>query len=180
MHDSFSEGFYQSASFIDSLADNKRISDYWATALDDMALSTQEFYQKLQLEIESRELPKVKISRTSYAKRNLLSKKREYLKVTSGPLSYIICAAPYGKDFFFSYRVQEKIGRVAALLERIPIVGRLLTIVVAPRTFYTQDSHGMFLRSIQNAIIKVIEDITGDKGVRQSNGQAMVTDEFKR
>jgi hypothetical protein len=63
-----------------------------------------EFYDRVEAELEARKIPGIAISRVEYAEGGLLSHKRTYLRVIRERLAFDTCAAPFGTEFFFSYR----------------------------------------------------------------------------
>jgi len=66
--------------------------------------SPQEFYDRVEAELTARKIPGISISRVEYSEGGLLSYKRTYLRVIRERLAFDACAAPFGTEFFFSYR----------------------------------------------------------------------------
>jgi hypothetical protein len=70
---------------------------------DKLQFSSQEFYLLVEQLMTERRIPDVKISRVNYNEGNILSNKREYLRVARKEDMFDICAAPVGTGFFVSY-----------------------------------------------------------------------------
>jgi hypothetical protein len=58
----------------------------------------------------------VRPQRVDWSEGGLLSAKREYLRATYGRYSFDICAAPFGKDFFFSWWLTRRRPESALLM----------------------------------------------------------------
>jgi hypothetical protein len=76
---------------------------HWNAFFDDFATSPLDFYKEVETAVAARGLPDVTISRVEYRQAGVLSDRREYLRVRRERLVFDICAAPYGKGFFFSW-----------------------------------------------------------------------------
>lgn len=82
----------------------EEILKHWYTPVTCCHFSTNEFYSNLEREIATRELPGLEIKRIELSEGGMLSDKREYLRIKRERLVFDICAAPFGKDYFFSFR----------------------------------------------------------------------------
>jgi hypothetical protein len=80
---------------------------HWGTVLPGIQFSAQEFYAKLENEIRSRQWPGVEFLRVLYTEAGLLSHKREYLRVIRHRQVFDVCAANFGRDYFFTLREAE-------------------------------------------------------------------------
>jgi len=78
------------------------------TPVDKFLFATQEFYAEVEKELIARQVPGLTISRVDFYEGGLLSDKRTYLRLARERLAFDICAAPFGRVFFFSLRVVEK------------------------------------------------------------------------
>jgi hypothetical protein len=79
---------------------------HWGTTLP-MHFSANEFYEKLETKIRDREWPGVEFLRILHTEAGLLSHKREYLRIVRQRQVIDVCAATFGKDYFFSMREAE-------------------------------------------------------------------------
>lgn len=66
--------------------------------------SPKEFYDRVENEIHAKKLPGLSISRVGHSEGGLLSDKRIYLRILRERFVFDTCAAPFGTEFFFSYR----------------------------------------------------------------------------
>jgi hypothetical protein len=83
------------------------VSSHWGTTLRTLQFSAQEFYGKVEQAIYAREWPGVELLRVRHSEAGRLSHKREYLRVVRQRQVFDICAATFGKDYFFTLREAE-------------------------------------------------------------------------
>ena len=106
---------------------NKRDAEvftHWGTVLPGIHFLAQEFYQKVEEDIRARQWPGVELLRLHHTEAGLLSHKREYLRIIRQRQVVDICAAPFGKDYFFTMREAE----IQAQLTLTTIIIFLLTL----------------------------------------------------
>jgi hypothetical protein len=155
----------------------------WNTLLDNFEYSTQDFYKLLTTELGSHGIKKIKIQEKYISIGNALGVKRLYLRVKWNNYTYDCCMAPYGKGTFISWWMfTEKTG-MELLLSKIPFIGNYLVKAFFPVTYYSMDTASMFRTYAQASVLKVIDDITENKGVRalsESERKPILNDIFKR
>jgi hypothetical protein len=117
-----------------------------------MKFSTQEFYALTESLVKDKAIPDVKLSRINHSTKGILSAKREYLRVVYHEYFFDICAAPFAKDFFVSWR-QGDLRQVFGSKRR-------------EKTFYEQDTELMFKESIKLCVNRAIEQVTEAQGIR--------------
>jgi|ERR1700722_18770691 len=83
------------------------VIDHWYSLVPGFNVSTKEFYEAVEKELNERKVPSLEIFHVDFAEGGLLSAKREYLRMTRERLVFDICAAPFGTAFFFSCRFAE-------------------------------------------------------------------------
>lgn len=83
------------------------VLDHWIAFVEGFDLSSTEFYESVEKEIKARELPGLQMSRVEFAEGGILSGKRTYLRLVRERLVFDVCAAPFGRSFFFSCRFAE-------------------------------------------------------------------------
>lgn len=83
------------------------VIEHWIAFVEGFQLSAQEFYQSLERELKERDVPGLEICRIEFAEGGLLSDKRSYLRLSRERLVFDVCAAPFGKSYFFSCRFAE-------------------------------------------------------------------------
>ena len=89
---------------------NSRKADpftHWGAIVPGIHFSAQDFYAKLEAEVRTRQWPGVEFLRVVHTEAGLLSHKREYLRVVRQRQVFDLCAATFGKDYFFSMREAE-------------------------------------------------------------------------
>ncbi len=80
------------------------VIDHWYVLVPGFNSSTKEFYEAVEKELKERQVPGLDIAYIDFAEGGVLSQKREYLRMTRERLVFDICAAPFGKAYFFSCR----------------------------------------------------------------------------
>jgi len=80
---------------------------HWGTAIPGIHFSAKEFYDKLEREIRAREWPGVEVLHVPYSEAGYFSHTRDYLRVLRQRQVFDICAATFGKDYFFTLREAE-------------------------------------------------------------------------
>ncbi len=152
----------------------KNYHSNWSTLIDDFNYSTEEFYQLFKKELLSQGVSGINTLDVSLREGNVFSSKRRYIRVKWKEYQYDICAAPFGKGFFISWWLLYKSSIGKILIFRIPLIGKWLAQKLYPITYYKIDTASMFMTYAQSSVLKVIEDITSNKGVR-----ALTEDERK-
>jgi hypothetical protein len=142
------------------------IIESWSTTYDDLQFSTKEFYKGLSSAIKERELPGISTCTVFLNEGGWFSRQREYLVIQRKKMQFIVCAAPYGKAYFFSWYLREN-DALGDFLLQIPYVGNWLYRLCMPRpTFYRRDTLMMFKSSIRHVVSDAIAQIEHSKGVR--------------
>lgn len=138
----------------------------WNTLIDNFDFSSKEFYSLLKTELESHGITKIKISEVYLNEGGIMSSSRIYLRATWKDYQYDICGAKFGDGFFVSWWLlyKDSIGKI--LISKIPFIGSWLAQKLYPITYYRIDTASMFMSYAQSSVLKVIQDITNNKGVR--------------
>lgn len=156
---------------------------HWNTLIDEFDYSTKDFYEKLTEELKSHGIEKISITSKLISTGNAMSRKRLYLRVSWKNYTYDCCCAPYGKGTFISWWMYSKKTGFELLVSKIPFVGGYLVRAFFPVTYYTVDTSSMFMTYAQSSVVKVIDDITKEKGVRsltEADKKPIMRDIFNR
>lgn len=151
---------------------SKSLKNYhsrWNTLIDNFDYSPKEFYERLKTELESHGVTRMSIKETTHKEGGVMSHSRLYLRVNWKDYEYDICGAKFGNGFFISWWLlyKDSIGKI--IISKIPFVGGWIARKLYPVTYYRIDTASMFMSYAQASVLKVIEDITNDKGVRALN-----------
>ena len=148
------------------------VLSHWYSLVPGFNTSTKDFYEAVEKELKTREVPGLEISRVEFSEGGLLSGKREYLRMTRERLVFDICAAPFGTAYFFSCRFAEipaviKLWQLAMLTAAFLFMvyeawkymgiwlGSLILIAVFALIFYTfRNAVAMGLRDLDAFLIK--------------------------
>ncbi|MDO5969319.1 hypothetical protein Q4Q35_05825 [Flavivirga aquimarina] len=155
----------------------------WNTLVDDFEYSTEEFYLKFKKDLLSHGISGITASDVSLHEGSIFSQRRRYIRVEWKEYQYDICAAPFGRGFFISWWLLYKNSIVKILISKIPFVGSWLAQKLYPVTYYRIDTASMFMTYAQSSVLKVIDDITKNKGVRalsENERKPILNDIFKR
>ena len=82
---------------------NLGVQAHWHILFEDFNTSVSEFYQDLREALTRWEIPDASIESVEMFEGSVLSARREYLRVSRGPHSFDVCAAPFGTGFFVSW-----------------------------------------------------------------------------
>lgn len=140
---------------------DKTILSHWYTRLDTFSYSTQQFYERLCAEISRRQMPEVKILRVSLPESSILSASRDYLRLTRGELTFDLCAAPFGIDFFVSWWLIEQPGCMSGC---VTAVMPWLAIFARRWTYWKEDSAIIFRDAVHQCILETIDAMMKDAG----------------
>lgn len=80
------------------------VLDHFYIPIDQFNMSSREFYEAVQRELIARQVPGLTAAFLHYHEGSIISAKRTYLRLTRGQLVFDICAAPFGRCYFFSSR----------------------------------------------------------------------------
>src|ERR1041385_1075628 len=125
------------------------VFNHWGTALHGIQFSAKEFYENVEHEIRARQWPGVEVLRILHTEAGLLSHKREYLRVVRQRQVFDICAATFGKDYFFTMREAE----IRAQLTFATLIIFLVALGMVSDVFLS--SFGLFAGLINFAVLLV-------------------------
>ncbi|WP_438483170.1 hypothetical protein [Oleiharenicola lentus] len=80
------------------------VIEHWFTLVPAQQFSANDFYAEIQKEISAQKIPALDIARVEIPEGGPLSDNREYLQMKRERLTFDVCAAPVGVNYFFSYR----------------------------------------------------------------------------
>jgi hypothetical protein len=104
------------------------VIDHWYALIPVFNTSTKDFYAAVEKELKDLEVPGLQIFYVDFAEGGVLSAKREYLRLTRERFVFDVCAAPFGKAYFFSCRFAE-IPAVIRLWQLLVVLIAALMIV---------------------------------------------------
>ena len=137
------------------------ILSHWYARLDTFSYSTQQFYERLCAEIGRRQMPDVTMRRVALPEGSLLGSNRDYLRVTRGELTFDLCAAPFGIDFFISWWLVEQPGCLSGCLTAIL---PWLAIFFRKTTYWKEDTALMFRDAVHQCVIETVDAVMKDAG----------------
>lgn len=151
---------------------NAEVLQHWIAFVEGFQLSSSEFYDSVEQQLKAREVPGMEMARVEFAEGGILSDKRLYLRMVRERLVLDVCAAPFGRSFFFSCRFAEipaviKLWQLAVLLVSFTaiviftwretgfILGTLLLMTALTLLVYTlRNAVAMGFRDLDATLIK--------------------------
>lgn len=147
------------------------VIEHWYSLVSAQHFSSKDFYGHIEAGIAAQKVPALEISRIDLSEGGVLSDKREYLRMKRERLTFDVCAAPVGVNYFFSYRfyVEPAIvtvwdvislfvgfGVLTFLFAKVGgIIGLFIFgAVVALAFFLMKNAIGMGLRDLDASLIK--------------------------
>ena len=79
------------------------VLSHWHYMADDFSTSALDFYSSVEKRLKDRCVPEMGSERNEWKEGGMLSANRQYLRLRRGRYVFDVCAAPYGKSFFFSW-----------------------------------------------------------------------------
>jgi len=88
------------------------IISHWYRLINDLQISSQQFYSRLHQVLCERKVPMLEGGRIEFHEGGPLSPKRQYLRLKRERVTFDICAAPFGTGGFVSWRLGERYLRL--------------------------------------------------------------------
>ena len=107
------------------------VIDHWYALVPGFNSSTKEFYEGIEKELKTREVPGLEIFHVDFAEGGVLSQKREYLRMTRERLVFDICAAQFGTAYFFSCRFAQIPAAIKLWQLIVVLIGGFMTVALA-------------------------------------------------
>lgn len=160
----------------------KNFHSHWNTLIPDFKYLSKDFYAELKKELLSHDIKGISTSFVSLKEGGIASSRRLYLRVEWKNYQYDMCCAPFGDGLFLSWWLVYKTSIFQMLISRIPFIGKWLERKLFPITYYKIDTASMFMTYCHNAMLKVADNITKEKGIRidDSDRKPILKDIFKR
>lgn len=101
----------------------KSVLSHWHHLEENFSTSAVAFYEAVETAVKAREAPDLEFSRVLWKEGGVLSASREYLRVKRGRIAFDLCAAPYGRGYFFSWWMAEIPGDPIVYLAALLVGG---------------------------------------------------------
>ena len=144
----------------------RELISHWYHLVDNLQASSKEFYVTVESALKTRQIPDISVSRVDWSEGGVFSAKREYLRIIRKDLVFDICAAPFGRGFFFSWWLGERPRGCLGMFFAIPIFGPLLEYIFRRVTYYSIDTALMFQESVSKTVNDMVDELTTAKGLR--------------
>lgn len=97
------------------------VVSHWHHSVESFNTSTLEFFVGIEGTLHEKLAP-VKTERVVFRESGVLSDRREYLRVSHARYSFDIGAAPFGKDFFFSWWLVRRLPDASLMIGCLGII----------------------------------------------------------
>lgn len=134
----------------------------WHHTFEKVDYSPQEIYALIEQELTVREVPGVTFDRVTRFQTSILGAQREYLRIKVDHYMVDVCAAPFAKNFFVSWRMMEQKTFMKEMMRKFPALESLAD----HKTFYEQDTEHMIKDYIHNSILHALGEMASTKGMR--------------
>ncbi len=142
------------------------VHSHWAQLLPNFKFSTKEFYQLVKTEMQSHEIKNISFEEVSLSTSTIFARNRLYLRVFWTEFYYDLCFAPFGDGCFVSWWLIYETSSIEEIIRKIPFIGEWIRLALFPVTYYRIDSASAFMTYAQQSVLKVIDEITKDTGIR--------------
>jgi hypothetical protein len=105
------------------------VVSHWHHSVEDFNTSTLEFYKSIETTLSIKDAP-VRPERIDYHESGVLAAKREYLRISYARYSFDIGAAPFGKDFFFSWWMVRRVPDGSLMLGCLGVLALPVVFVI--------------------------------------------------
>ena len=143
----------------------------WATLLSNFKFSTKEFYERVKFEMSNHEIEDLNFEEVKLKIGNIFSSERLYLRIKWDEYYYDLCFAPFGDGCFVSWWLIFKTPGDEDFFTKIPFIGEWIRRAFYRKTFYKIDTASVFMTYAHNSVLKVIDEITKDTGIRLSEAE---------
>ena len=139
------------------------VVSHWHHSVENFNTSTLEFFSAVEATLREKLAP-VRGARVDYRESGILSDKREYLRVSYARYSFDIGAAPFGKDFFFSWWLVRRLPDASLVAGCLGIISiPILYIILAKIVGVILGFLGLVL--LIGGLLVAAMNHAGDKGM---------------
>ena len=106
------------------------VISHWHHSIEDFSTSAAEFYRSVEATLKAKEAPAVTTQPIEWRESGILSGSREYLRISYGRYSFDLCAAPFGRDYFFSWWLVKRQPDAALLFGCLGIIAMPVALAI--------------------------------------------------
>ncbi len=145
--------------FVSPIRSFDNITNTWYQPFADQHYSVSDFYTFVEETIKEKKIKNLEMSRVHYSDKNLFSS-RQYLQIVYDDQMVLVCASPFGTDFFISVRHGQHLNFFQDFLMRLPKIGKWVAAVYFRKSFYTLDTEAMFQATVKYCVDHAIQRMT--------------------
>jgi len=108
---------------------SSEIASHWHHSVEGLSTSSLDFYASVEEALKTKEAP-VRTERIQFGEGGVLSAKRTYLRVSYERFVFDIGAAPFGKDFFFSWWLGKRVPDFGAMLGCVVLIAMPIVLFI--------------------------------------------------
>lgn len=119
------------------------VVSHWHHSVEGLSTSGLDFYTALEEALKAKEAP-VRTERVDLGESGLLSAKRTYLRVSYERFVFDIGAAPFGRDFFFSWWLGRRLPDFGAMVGCLVLLGLPVVLLICLQVAGLMGGIGLF------------------------------------
>jgi hypothetical protein len=138
----------------------------WHHSFENQHFEALEFFKAVEEKIKTKDLKDVSVDIVGYNQEGFSFSKRKYLQIRRFDQMILVCASPFGTDYFISWRAGKPLDILDSILPNIPFIGKTLETRIHRKTYFQLDTDTMFKDIVHSCILKAIDDLTNTHGMR--------------
>ena len=133
--------------------------NHWNILIKGLEYSPLDFYKQLEEELKSEGIEGLRITTHAIPEGSFVSARRQYATIAWKEYKYSVCAAPFAKSFFVSYRSLGKTRFWKYAFTSIPFLGKHFKKGFGGISWYKEDTIMMFHTIVHESIVKVVNEV---------------------
>lgn len=148
------------------------ILGHWHHTFDKVNFSALECYKKIEAGLKAREVPDMRLTRTTYRESVVFGAEREYLRIIRGDYVFDVCVAPFGTGMYASWWFVDETNRITRIFRRLPIISYFYSRI----TYHQIDTELMFRDLVHLVVLEALDAMTEPHGVRMNEYDRRIQD----
>lgn len=143
------------------------VNGHWSCKFD-FQFPVKGFYETVAVNIKDQVIGDIHIDYVEHSgSTSIFSDQRLYMQIRRGDQMILLCAAPFGKGSFISWRAGEPLSFIKEFIPRIPRIGPAMAAYIYKKTYFQMDTDDMFKTTIKDCINEAIKSVSNDQGIRE-------------
>ena len=139
----------------------------WHHPFENQHFEASEVFKAVEEKIKAKDLPDVSVDLVGYLTEGVCFGNRKYLQIRRSDQMILVCASPFGTDYFISWRAGKPLDILDNIIPHIPFIGKMLEARIHKKTYFELDTDTMFKDIVHSCILKAIDDLSDAHGMRR-------------